>query len=138
MQDCNVPTTWYVSRRLELPLAAATTALDRLTEHLSAGRVLGSLRLRDTTAFAPPGVSRRLFGRLLLAGLGRPVRVELELTPWSREESELGLRPFKSVSSLRAERYTSTAVETLDEVRGELLARRDGTAISAALLRRAS
>ena len=120
MEDPTTPTTWYLSRRIQLPLEAATTALDLLTGQLSPGRALGSLRLREALDAAPPGVSRRLPGRLFLAGLGRPVRVELELTPWSHHESELALRPMKRVPSRRATRYSSTAVTTLDAVRAEL------------------
>src|ERR1039457_5504492 len=91
-----VPTTsWYVSRRVELPLSLAADAFDRVVGHLHDRSTFGPFP--DTFVAAPalslPGAGRQLHGRLRTARLRRALPVEVELTPWSHTQSELGVRP---------------------------------------------
>ncbi len=138
MDEYSWPMQWYVSRRVALPLPVAAAALDRLTRLGSGRATLGRLRLTDVHGPLLPTGVRRLHGRLSLGDLGRPVRVELELTGWSCHEAELGLRARKPVSSIRAARYGTTAALTLEEVRSELMVRRSAPQLIEPPLRRAS
>ena len=114
--------TWFVSRRVALPLAAAATALDELVEKRGRDRSSGSVALTDGLEVWPaatlPGEARRLDARLRLGGLGRPLRVELELSPWSRAESEVAIRPTRRPRP--AERYWAGAADALDALRATL------------------
>lgn len=120
----HLPPTWYVSRRVQLPLGAAVAALDRLVEERQGAFEDRPARLTDALVATPSasvlGSPHRLEGHLQLGRLARPVRVELELAPWSRAESELGLRPVRPVPGTRAEHYWGRARTTLDRLSAEL------------------
>jgi hypothetical protein len=113
-----MPSSWFISRRVELPLATAATALDELVEHRRRDGVSDSVPLTDGLdvwpAVALPGTARCLDARLRLGGLARPLRVELELSPWSRAESEVGIRPPRRRCPGGAERYWAGASDALD------------------------
>jgi hypothetical protein len=133
------PITWYVSRRVDVPLRAATAAFDDLVEPVSGpgpARLAGALTVDPTTA--RPGIERRLHGRLSPAGLGGPVRIELELVPWSDRCVELGLRPARRPPRYRAARYFSAAVGALEELRRALHAGAAVRMVPPAPVRRAS
>jgi hypothetical protein len=119
-----MPSTWFVSRRVGLPLAAAAAALDELVEHRRGDRAPGSVPLTDGLevwpAIALPGGARCLEARLRLGGLARPLRVELELGPWSRAESEVGIRPTRRPRPAGAERYWAAAGDALCVLRTTL------------------
>jgi hypothetical protein len=89
--------TYYVNRRLDLPPAVAQAALlaieahDRINgPHASSGLTFtGALLLRDGWILATrPG--------RIHSGPHR-LTVELELTPWSSQRTELGIRPMRSL-----------------------------------------
>src|ERR1700724_3646145 len=112
-----MPSTWFVSRRVRLPLAAAATALDELVEQRRRDTTSGSIPLTSGLevwpAVALSGQARCLGARLRLGGLTRPLRVELELGPWSRTESEVGIRPARRPRPAGAERYWAGASAAL-------------------------
>jgi|GEM_PF-3640707 len=116
--------SWYVARRLDVPLALAASALDRIAgDELRVGGPWGEL-----TATAVPvdlirsraARHRRLRGRLRIP-LRRAVRVDLELTPWSSSACELGLRPDSSPHGARADAYFATAGIALEQLRLDLV-----------------
>ena len=94
-----MPSSWFISRRVELPLPTAATALDQLMELRRREGPNEPVPLTEDLdvrpALALPGTARCLEARLRLGGLARPLRVELELSPWSRAESEVGIRPTR-------------------------------------------
>ena len=119
--------TWFTSRRVPLPLAAAATALDELVEHRRRDPTSGAVSLTDGLEVWPAdarphaarrGDARRLVARLRVSRLARPSRVELELGPWSRAESEVGIRPIRRPP--RAERYWAAASDAVDALRSTL------------------
>jgi len=134
------PTTWYVSRRVALPLGHAAAALDDLVDQRCRGADPSSsidltATLRAEPTWSLPGTARLLRGRLRLPRSRRAVRVELELAPWSASRSELGLRPARPPAG-RADQYWETAAATLDQLADDLLTL-GGPAVAPAL-RRAS
>jgi hypothetical protein len=62
-----MPSTWFISRRVGLPFAAAATALDELVEHRRRDRTSASVPLTDGLdvwpAVALPGSARCLDAR---------------------------------------------------------------------------
>jgi len=119
------PTPWYVSRRVALPLGHAAAALDDLVDQRRrGGEPSASIDLTETLHAQPmwslPGTARQLQGRLRLPRPRRPVRVELELAPWSTGRSELGLRPARPPAG-RAAQYWETAGATLEQLADELV-----------------
>ncbi len=135
-----VPTTsWHVSRRVALPLGTATVAFDRVVGRPHQRSAVG---LRDAFVTAPTGAvpraGRQLHGRLRTTPLRRPLPVELELTPWSDAESELGVRPGRPPVGASADRYWRWAAETLEQLHAGLLAAAPAAAVGAEPLRRAS
>ena len=136
--DHPLPTSWYVSRRVELPFDEASAALDELVDQRR-GDGRAPMRLTPTLIAQPAaprlGSSRELNGRLRLPRSGPPVRVELELVAWSTSHSELGIRPVRTPVA-RATRYWKAAAATLERLRGELITAADPAVEPA--LRRAS
>lgn len=136
-----VPTTsWYISRRVELPMSVAADAFDRVVGHPHEATGLGSL----PDAFVPaptvalPGAGRQLHGRLRTARLRRALPVELELTPWSHTQSELGLRPRRRPVGSSADGYWHWAALTLERLHSRLLSVTPNDAAPSSQLRRAS
>ena len=123
--DTPPTSTWYVSRRLPLPLEPAAGALDAVARSPRLGRGDERCRLASALTVVPttpiPGVARRLRGRLGLPGLARAVPVELELAGWSPAESELGLRPLRRPGATRADHYFVAATGSVEHVAGMLL-----------------
>jgi hypothetical protein len=141
MMEDLVPTTcWYVSRRVELPLTLAVDAFDRVVRDTHEGSAFGSLPdgLVAAPALALPGAGRQLHGRLRTARLSRALPVELELTPWSHTQSELGLRPRRRPVGTRADGYWHWAALTLEHLHSRLLAAAPNGAERHRPLRRAS
>jgi len=124
MPDVMPSTTWFISRRVGLPLATAVTALDELVEHRRRDLRGAAVPLSDALdvwpAVALPGTARCLDARLRLGGLARPLRVEIELSPWSRAESEIGIRPTRRPRPRDAERYWAGASDALAALRATL------------------
>jgi hypothetical protein len=119
------PTSWYVSRQVDLPLGHAAAALDDLVDQRRRGvdsnspvQLTASLRALPTSSL--PGTARQLRGRLRLPRSRRPVRVELELAPWSTSRSDLGLRCARPPAG-RSSRYWETAAATLEQLTEELV-----------------
>lgn len=115
-------TTWYVSRRMTVAPEDAGQALDVMITPETTARIRwGPLELEKgmVREIRSCGSERRIAGRLHLARR-RPVRVELELTPWSRAESVLGLRPSEAPKGGRATSYFAAAIQSLDALRARL------------------
>jgi hypothetical protein len=125
MMDTHPTGTWYVARRFAVPADLAAPALDRIA---GAELVLRGDWGGLVAAAAPPGLARsRAAPRRVLRGrLHLPHRraagVEVELTPWSTRESELGVRPTSLPRAGRGKAYTETAVAALDRLHDALLA----------------
>lgn len=101
-------TSWYVARRLDIPPRLAGVALDRLSgDEIRVEGTWGTVALSPV----PVGMIRahtarhRQFRGRLWVPWRRAVRVELELTPWSSSECELGLRPDAAPGGARADGY---------------------------------
>jgi hypothetical protein len=107
--------SWYVARRVDAAVEAVATSLDRLGEddQLDIPTDTGRLTLAPVPlAFTPYAGAprRRLRGRLVPAGLPRPVPVEVEVTGWSHQAAQLGLRPSGRLPrGRRATAYFDTA-----------------------------
>jgi len=133
------PTSWYVSRQVDLPLGHAAAALDHLVDRRrgldSTSPVQLTASLRALPISSLPGTARQLRGRLRLPRSRRPVRVELELVPWSASRSDLGLRCARPPAG-RTSRYWETAAATLEQLTDELVVVADPSVAPA--LRRAS
>lgn len=120
--DDPIPMSWHTARRVSLPLYDAACALDaHLGPHVApAYAVTGarpSLTLSAPFGTRDPIVARRANGSLRVARLSRAVPVELELTAWSPEESELGIRPARlRPPRCRADRWFDVALAALDEL----------------------
>ncbi len=121
MPDVMTP-TWFVSRRVRLPLAAAATALDELVDQRRRDGSTGPVALTEGLKVWPadtlPGDARRLDARLRVGALGRPLRVEFELGAWSRVESQVAIRPTRRPRP--AARYWEEAADALDALRATL------------------
>jgi hypothetical protein len=119
-----MPSSWFISRRVGLPLATAATALDELVEDRRRDGTNNSVPLTEGLDVWPgvalPGTARCLVARLRLGGLARPLRVELELGPWSRAESEVGIRPTRRLRPGGAERYWAGARDALEALQATL------------------
>jgi hypothetical protein len=106
--------TWYVSRRVEVPAGAVAHALDRM---LSDGPIAvdsGRAALTVDRGRAP-AVGR---GRLVVPGpFTRRVAVDLEVEAWSAGSCELALRPSGRRVPGDAERYGAAAGLTLERMR---------------------
>jgi hypothetical protein len=118
--------TWYVSRRVALPLDVAAATLDRVLDRPAppADGDPSALGLTSATiAVTPlPGTIRRRHGALRVDPWPTPIPVELELEPWSSSQSSLGLRPRRRPPRWRAGRYWASAVSALERLDAELIA----------------
>jgi hypothetical protein len=118
--------TWYVSRCVGLPLDVAARTLDRVFDlpdrRASVGRTPPGLTAATVSVTPLSGSARRLFGALRVDPWPAPIRVELELEPWSSSQSSLGLRPRGRPPRWRAPQYWSSAVSTLERLDAELVA----------------
>ncbi len=119
--------SWYASRRVSKPVAVTAAALDRITGHEVIPCALPQASLGR--ALAPAGESplsgpvRRLRGTLRLRGLGGTVPVEVELQAWSRQETEVGVRPAGArPPTWRADRYFASVAALLDDLSACLVA----------------
>ena len=118
--------TWYVSRRVKLPLDVAATTLDRVIGRRRPWADDDATRLGLTSATVPvpplPGTARRRHGALRMDPWPAPIAVELELEPWSSSHSTIGLRPRRRPPRWRAHRYWASAASTLERLDAELIA----------------
>jgi hypothetical protein len=141
METTTASISWYVARRVGVPVDIAGPVLDGLADD--------GLRLRGTwgelaVAAAPVGLirsraapHRRMCGRLHLPRR-RAARVELELTPWSRDACELGLRPASLPRGTRGEAYLGAASAALDALGESVFAATGSEQADIAALERAS
>jgi len=130
--DPDTPVSWYVSRRVDAPVDAVAAVLDRMLGGHAAAPVgpASDGEVADRLLLIPGGVAhapvpgaprRRVPGRLRTPRGIRPIRVELELTAWSRRTSELGLRPTRRVPPpRRTDAWFSAAAASLDGLSGRL------------------
>ena len=140
MEDLVPTTSWYISRRVELPLSLAADAFDRVVGQPDEAAELGALpdAFVASPAVSLPGAGRQLHGRLRTARLRRAVPVELELIPWSRTQSELGLRPRRRPVGSSADGYWHWAPLTLERLHSRLLSATPDDVAPRGGLRRAS
>jgi hypothetical protein len=126
MDELTADTSWYVSRRVGLPLDVAAATLDHLFDEPDRRANLDRTRpclAPATVSVTPlPGSARRLFGALRVDPWPAPIRVELELEPWSSSQSSLGLRPRGRPPRWRAPQYWASAVSTLERLDAQLVA----------------
>ena len=117
-----LPSTSYVSRVLPLAIGVAEQVFDTCCADRSAATsAVRPLLLHDAVVATPMSrISpvRVCRGELRLGRLGRRVAVELELSVWSRTQSELGLR---LVGRRRVPgRYSDAAIAVVDALASEL------------------
>jgi hypothetical protein len=118
-------TSYYMSRRLDVPPHVARAAFDEL--HYAGGLGPWSLRTaRWTLTLKGPvrvsvGESGQAYRvqRGLLRGPLRRMPVELELQPWSSTRTELGLRPLTRNLQV-AERCLMGGLDVLGVLAGEM------------------
>ncbi len=115
----------YLHRRVPAPAGAACAALDEMVWHDAIDRRTenGRLTVRPAPALAAGQPARWLTGTLW-AGWWRPgLPVEVTLSAWSRDESELGARPARRARRPRdgAEWYFTALGELLDALAIEVL-----------------
>jgi hypothetical protein len=118
--------TWYVGRRIGMTYEDATHALGDLLRRGDTFAGAQAAVTVDTVQHARPGDARGFRGRLRVRGLGR-VRISVEIEPWSRAESALGLRPVGRPPRLRADRYFDAAVALLARLESGLRERVPGS-----------
>jgi hypothetical protein len=134
-------TSWYVARRLDVGVDVAGPTLDVLAgEELQLSGTWGAL----TVEAAPVGLirsraapHRRLRGLLRLPSR-RPARVELELTPWSDDVTEIGIRPAVVPHGGRGRAYLDAAAAAIESLRGDLHTRVAVASAEVGALERAS
>jgi hypothetical protein len=115
----------YLSRVVDLPVAIAEILFDDATQSL--GPAARSEPPPVGTSMLPVRrVRMRLHGPLPWAG----VPVEIELMPWSRSRTEIGVRygGKRIPRSIRLYVYETEALRLLDDVTGDIQARIPGTA----------
>ena len=102
--------SWYVSRRIPVPTGDATRALGAaLRADVLPGAMDPTLAI-DGVRYLRPGEVRGFTGRLDLGRLRGTARVEVQVEPWSRSESAIGVRPIGRVPRARADRYFQRAI----------------------------
>jgi hypothetical protein len=110
----------YLSRVVALPVAVAEAVFDDVT------RSVGTSVHTDPTALLP---ARRIRTRLGSSIPWAGVPVEIELTPWSRSRTELGVRYAGSrhPRALARYMYEQRAPALLDEITDTINARLPGS-----------
>ncbi len=124
--DHDLTHSWYVGRRVDAAIDVAGPTLDVLAgDELCLSGMWGAL----TVAAAPVGLirsraapHRRLRGLLRLPHR-RPARVELELTPWSADASEIGIRPEAVPRGERSRAYLDAAAAAIECLGRDISAR---------------
>jgi hypothetical protein len=107
-------TTWYVERRVEAPEQDVSGALG---EALRADDVRTETRVPiDSIRHGRPGQARGFASRLRIGKLTRPIAVQVEVEPWSRDVSVLGIRPGRPLTERVADRYFAAATALLEDV----------------------
>jgi hypothetical protein len=115
----------YLSRVVDLPIAIAEILFDDATQSL------GSAARSDPRAVGTALLPARRVRTQLRAPLPWPgVPVEIELMPWSRSRTEIGLRYGGKWLPRAVARYVyeTQAPRLLDDVTGDIQARIPGTA----------
>ncbi|HEY8216331.1 MAG TPA: hypothetical protein VIH82_04295 [Acidimicrobiia bacterium] len=115
--------TWYASRRVP---ASVTEVRQALGDALRADPLLLSLgpdSAIDAVHSLWPDDARGFTARLRLGTVLGTTGVEIEVEPWSREESVLGLRPVRRAPVRRAARYFDRVFALLDALEACLLER---------------
>jgi hypothetical protein len=108
------PVTWYVERRISPTYADATRALGMALRVSSVEPAVG-LRVR-AVRHSRPGEASGFSSRLRLGRLGRTIPIEIEVEPWSRQESVLGVRPARPPAVHLRSRYVAAATAALAAV----------------------
>jgi len=124
--DDETPLSWCVSRQVALAPTVAAGTLARLVDARRGPDPDAPARLHGGLVVAPSpatGTLRTFGGRLSLTPWRRPLRVELELGPWSRTAAELRLRPRRPPSFGLAGAYWHASTTAIETLRAELLAR---------------
>jgi hypothetical protein len=114
-------TSWYVSRRIQVPSADATRALGEILRTGSLAPGLVPDVVVDDVKHTRPGAASGFTGRLRLGGVFGATPVEVELDAWSHSESTLAVRPARRPPKLRADRYFERALAFLDRFGTHLL-----------------
>jgi hypothetical protein len=95
-------TTLYVFRRVRMPAGAAAAAFDELVadatpqprpQFVAPAAVLQVRPPHDVPCRGPADAVRAAEGRLSPRSGRLPLAVEVELVPWSRRETSIGIRP---------------------------------------------
>jgi hypothetical protein len=114
--------TAYISRIFPLGPADAIAATEAwhcdLASAAGGGRLVAAHRLRLRERFETTGCDplllRRLRGTLWVGGW--PVAVELELVSYSRDASEIAVRPSSTRWPVLTERYEKDATRAVNEI----------------------
>lgn len=107
-------TTWYVERRVAASEHDVTGALG---EALRDDAVETETRVPvDSIRHGRPGQARGFTSRLRVGKLTRPIAIEVEVQPWSRGVSALGIRPERRPAERVADRYFAAAMALLEDV----------------------
>ena len=123
--DDDRPLTWCVTRHVALAPPVAAGTLTQLVDARRQPTPDDAARLDGGLVVAPSygtGTLRTFLGRLSVSRWRRPLRVELELGPWSRTAAELRLRPRRPPTVGLADAYWQASSTALETLRANLLA----------------
>jgi hypothetical protein len=123
--DDETPCSWCVSRHVALAPPVAAGTLTRLVDARRGPDPDARASLDGGLVVAPSpatGTLRTFLGRLSVSRWRRPLRVELELGPWSRTAAELRLRPRRPPTFGLTDAYWHASTTALETLRAELLA----------------
>jgi hypothetical protein len=109
-------TDWYVARRISIAPPDATHALGEALRTDAVEPATGSVVSIREVRHTRPGEARGFSGRLRLGPLAPAMPVEVEIEPWSRSESVLGIRPMRRVPIFHPDRYFDRALVLLADL----------------------
>lgn len=115
--------SWHVARRVAVPHGDATHALGEAVRTGAIGPGTIADVTVDSVHHTRPGEARGFTGRLRLDRVFGVIRVEVEVEPWSRSESALGVRPARRPPVYRGDRYFERAIALLGGLETCLLER---------------
>lgn len=122
----DTPLSWCVTRHVALAPPVAAGTLSQLVDARRGPSPEHAARLEGGLVVAPAratGTLRTFPGRLSVGRWRPPLRVELELGPWSRTAAELRLRPRRPPTRGVANAYWQASTRALDTLHADLLAR---------------
>lgn len=109
-------TGWYVARRIPVSHTDATHALGEALRIDAVAPETGAVVAIGDVRHTRPGEARGFSGRLRLSRLTRPTPVEVEVEPWSSQESVLGIRPVRRPPAYFPDRYFERALALLADL----------------------